>query len=221
MRTTSFTLHLPQKQFPARENPTTTFFVYHDGIVSRQVADMLRYVFFLLVVACVAAWYGPQALKTPADHQRAESGKARSGSGASVRRTAARSGSTQTSSGRKVQLKKGRGGHYRADVRVNGRKFKMMVDTGASLIALTAKDAKRMGVYPNRDKFVYQTRTANGLARIAIVTLKNVKIGGIRVQNVKASVHQGKGLDTNLLGMSFLNRLRKFNFEGDTLTMVN
>lgn len=214
-------LHLPQNHFPGRENPTTTFFIYHGVIVSGQVADMLRYVSFTLVVACVAAWYGPQALKTPADHRKIEAAKNKSGGGASVKRTAARAQPMQTSRGRKVELRKGRGGHYRADVRVNGRKFKMMVDTGASLIALTAKDAKRMGVYPSPDKFVYQTRTANGLARIALVTLKNVRIGGIRVQNVKASVHRGKGLDTNLLGMSFLNQLRKFNFQGDTLTMVN
>ena len=201
---------------------------------------MLRALIFSFAVICAALWYAPDVVTAfsgtaVSDHrsQTAERRKSRPKRANSERRDSRtkaaarqliaklRGEPRQTSRGRKVRLKVGRGGHYRADVRINGTKLRMMVDTGASLIALTARDAKRMGVYPKPDKFVYKTRTANGLARVAVVELKEVKIGGIRLKNVKASVHKGKGLSTNLLGMSFLNRLRKFNFEGDTLTLVN
>jgi len=183
---------------------------------------MLRISVFVFVVVCAAAVFGPDFLSRVAGSHTAESrSDGRNASALNSRSGAASSRKSQTAGGRTVRLKKGRGGHYHADVRVNGRKFSMMVDTGASLIALTARDARRMGVYPGADKFIYEARTANGVARIALVELKQVRIGGIRVDNVKASVHQGKGLDTNLLGMSFLNRLRKFDFEGDTLTLVN
>lgn len=183
---------------------------------------MLRYVFFIVAVSCVAAWYAPQALKAGSGEQASQTSKARTAKKQAPRqRKVARVEPAQVSSGRQVRLKKGRGGHYNADVRVNGRKFNMLVDTGASYIALTAKDAKRMGVYPRADKFIYKTQTANGIARVAVVTLREVKIGNIRVNNVQATVHKGRGLNTNLLGMSFLNRLSKFNFKGDTLTMVN
>lgn len=183
---------------------------------------MLRYVFFIVAVSCVVAWYAPQALKAGSGAQASQTSKTATAKRQAPRRTkVARAEQAQVSSGRKVRLKKGRGGHYNADVRVNGRKFNMLIDTGASYIALTARDAKRMGVYPPTDQFIYKTQTANGIARVAIVTLKEVKIGGIRVNNVRATVHKGRGLDTNLLGMSFLNRLSKFNFKGDTLTMVN
>ncbi|MEM1044722.1 MAG: TIGR02281 family clan AA aspartic protease [Pseudomonadota bacterium] len=189
---------------------------------------MVRYLLFVCAVCLTAVWYGSDSL----------SGSHAPGAGASdvpkraaskqtrkaekPRRMAARSTQPkQISRGRKVRLKQGRGGHYFADVRVNGRKLSMVVDTGATSIALTSKDAKRLGVYPRADKFIYKTRTANGITKVAVVTLKEVKIGGIRVKNVEATVHKGKGLSINLLGMSFLNRLRKFYFEGDTMTMVN
>ena len=184
---------------------------------------MLRSAIFLFVAVCAAAWFGSDALKAYSNGRKSAEATATGThrSATSAKRRTARAQPKQVASGRKVRLKMGRNGHYRADVSVNGRKFRMMVDTGASLIALTAKDARRMGVYPDAGDFIYETRTANGVARIALVTLKEVRIGGIRVRNVKASVHRGKGLDTNLLGMSFLNRLSKFNFEGDTLTLVN
>jgi len=186
---------------------------------------MLRTSIFVFVIIAIAAGYAPDFIERFSGSEFSSGGKSVSGGhtarASSKRNETARAEPRQSSQGRKIRLKKGRGGHYRADVRVNGRKFQMMVDTGASLIALTARDARRMGVYPDAREFKYETRTANGIARIAVVTLKEVKIGGIRVKNVRASVHRGKGLDTNLLGMSFLNRLRKFNFEGDTLTMVN
>lgn len=189
---------------------------------------MVRYLLFVCAVCLTAVWYGSDSLSgshAPSagvsdTQKRVSTDRVRKAE--KPRRMAARSEQPkQTSRGRKVRLKQGRGGHYFADVRVNGRKLSMVVDTGATSIALTAKDAKRLGVYPRASEFIYKTRTANGITKVAVVTLKEVKIGKIRVKNVQATVHKGKGLSINLLGMSFLNRLRKFYFEGDTMTMVN
>ena len=186
---------------------------------------MLRYLVFLVIVMVAAAWYVPQRLGAlPQQSQEAAVQKA---SRTVQRQQPVRQASRtrpepmQSSHGRKVRLKLGQGGHFRADVRINGRKMEMLVDTGASVIALTARDARRMGVYPSADKFIYKARTANGVTNVALVELEEVRLGRISVRNVRAAVHKGRGLSTNLLGMSFLNRLKKFHVEGDTLTLVN
>ncbi|MEM8812226.1 MAG: TIGR02281 family clan AA aspartic protease [Pseudomonadota bacterium] len=197
----------------------------------------MRFLVLFALAFCVVAWFGAEMVNDTAwnsagsSHgQRAEEPQR---TGATSRESRERTENRrqtlaaktkeprQTSRGGKVKLKMGRGGHYYAEVKVNGRKLDMVVDTGASLIALTAKDAKRLRVYPRKDQFIYETSTANGVAKVAVVELKEVRIGGIRVKGVRATVHRDNGLTVNLLGMSFLNRLRKVNFEGDTLTLVN
>lgn len=183
---------------------------------------MLRYAVVVFVLGCLAAWYGPDAVTALTGVRTGGDGTAVSVDERPVaRKRAGPATAAQVARGNTVRLARGRGGHYHADVYINGRRLEMLVDTGASLIALTARDARRMGVYPPSDQFVYETQTANGIARVALVELDEVKIGHIRLKNVKATVHKGRGLSTNLLGMSFLNRLRKFNFENDTLTLVN
>ena len=82
-----------------------------------------------------------------------------------------------------------------------------MVDTGASLVALTYEDASRAGIYVRDRDFTQLVRTANGIARVAPVTLDRVSIGDITVRNVPASVSERGMLGTTLLGMSFLKRL--------------
>lgn len=109
-----------------------------------------------------------------------------------------------------VELRSDRLGHYQAEIEINGRRIDAMVDTGASLIALTYEDAQRIGLYLRDRDFIGRTQTANGIARMAPVMLDRVEIGGIRVQNVQASVAEPGRLKTNLLGMSFLGRLSKF-----------
>ena len=82
-----------------------------------------------------------------------------------------------------------------------------MVDTGASQVALTFEDASRAGIYVRDRDFTQQVRTANGVARVAPVTLDRVSIGDITVRDVPASVSERGMLGTTLLGMSFLKRL--------------
>ena len=82
-----------------------------------------------------------------------------------------------------------------------------MVDTGASQVALTFDDASRAGIHVRDRDFTQAVRTANGIARVAPVTLDRVSIGDITVRNVPASVSERGMLATTLLGMSFLKRL--------------
>jgi aspartyl protease family protein len=100
-------------------------------------------------------------------------------------------------------------GHYWAEADVNGRRVRFLVDTGASAVALTIADAKRLGFEPEKLDYNYQVTTASGPARAAAVKLGRVSVSGASVTDVDALVIE-KGLDTSLLGMTYLGRLSRF-----------
>ena len=112
-----------------------------------------------------------------------------------------------------------RHGHFFADATVNGTHIDFLVDTGASLIALTELDAQRIGLRLNELDYRYRSNTANGIVHVAVVKLDEVRIGDITVYDVAASVHQGGGLDQSLLGMSLLKKLSSFRIDGTRLVM--
>jgi aspartyl protease family protein len=122
-------------------------------------------------------------------------------------------------SGRTVELQAGAYGHYHVDAEINGRRIEVMVDTGATQVALTFEDASRAGVHVRDSDFTQLVRTANGVARVAPVTLDRVSIGDITVRNVPASVSERGMLATTLLGMSFLKRLSRVDMRGETLIL--
>ena len=90
--------------------------------------------------------------------------------------------------GRIVEIRAGAHGHYHASAEINGRPVDVMVDTGASIVALTYEDAQRAGVYVRDSDYTQRVSTANGLARVAPVMLDRVSIGDITVRNVPAAV---------------------------------
>ena len=100
-------------------------------------------------------------------------------------------------------------GHYWAEADVNGSRVRFLVDTGASAVALTIADAKRLGFEPEKLDYSYQVTTASGPARAAAVKLGRVSVSGAAVSDVDALVIE-KGLDTSLLGMTYLGRLSRF-----------
>jgi aspartyl protease family protein len=116
-----------------------------------------------------------------------------------------------------VVLYKGQGGHYIADVLVDGSPISMMVDTGATAVVLTYEDAERAGLNPQQLSFSSVVMTANGPAKSAFVTLPRISVGGIERTNVRAGVAERGKLDTSLLGMNFLDTLSSFSFGGDEL----
>ncbi len=107
-----------------------------------------------------------------------------------------------------VTLSRGNGGHFWTDARIDGRRLELMVDTGASQIALRASDAARLAIHPTAREYSVKVATANGMTRVAQVRLRMVEIGSIVVYDVPALVHEDDGLGVNLLGMSFLSRVR-------------
>ncbi len=110
------------------------------------------------------------------------------------------------------------GGHFFAEAEVEGKKMMFMIDTGASDVALSRADARRLGISPSERDFTRLYQTANGPSRGAPVTLDSVAIGPIDVRYVEASVVEGE-LQMSLLGMSFLNRLSGYQVTGDRLVL--
>jgi aspartyl protease family protein len=108
-----------------------------------------------------------------------------------------------------AEIAKASDGHYWADGEVNGEPVRFLVDTGATAVALTPADAVRLGFRLNELKYGYTVVTAGGTTRAAAVRLTSVSVAGAVIANVDAMVIE-KGLDTSLLGMSYLGRLSRF-----------
>lgn len=107
---------------------------------------------------------------------------------------------------RSASLKKEGDGHYWATARVNGIPVKFLVDTGASLVALSERDARRIGINTDLLDRNAEVRTAAGRVRAATAVIEAIEIDGVTVKSVQAVVLD-RGLEHSLLGMSFLNRL--------------
>ena len=99
-------------------------------------------------------------------------------------------------------------GHVILDTAVNGTPVKMLVDTGASLVTLTPADARAVGIPPGELRYSGRASTANGMAPMAPVTLREVRIDQLSFYDVPAAVIEN--LDISLLGMSFLSRLQGY-----------
>ena len=115
----------------------------------------------------------------------------------------------QTSSGyRTVTLRDDGRGHFQVEANVDGRQIDFLVDTGASVIALREGSAARLGIFPRASDYTAKIQTANGTGKAARVTLNRIEINGITVRDVQAIVVPDDQLAVNLLGMSFLSRVK-------------
>lgn len=124
-----------------------------------------------------------------------------------------------TSIGSIVEIEAESSGHFNTAADINGRPVEVMIDTGATMVALSYEDAERAGIYLNDRDFTRAVSTANGTARVAPVTLDRVSIGDITVRNVPAAVAEPGRLKTSLLGMSFLSRLSRFDMRSGRLML--
>lgn len=121
-------------------------------------------------------------------------------------------------SGSAAQVVKAADGHYWAEAKIDGRAVRVLVDTGASVVALTREDALRLGVMLEASDFDKTVNTASGPARAAAVTLASVSVANARVDDVQALVVES-GLEQSLLGMSYLGRLSAFEATPTGLTL--
>jgi len=117
-----------------------------------------------------------------------------------------------------ASIAKSTDGHFWANADVDGHPVRFLIDTGATAVALTADDARNLGIDPSMLQYQYTVMTANGPARAAQVKLGLVTVGRAGVSDVNAYVID-KGLETSLLGMSYLGRLSKFEATQDTLVL--
>jgi aspartyl protease family protein len=108
-------------------------------------------------------------------------------------------------------------GHVVLDAAVNGAPVRMLVDTGASLVTLTPADARAAGINPATLAFNGHVQTANGAARMAPVTLREIRVGQLSIYDVPASVLEH--VNVSLLGMSFLSRLQGYEMRAGKLTI--
>ncbi|MFO1143708.1 MAG: TIGR02281 family clan AA aspartic protease [Amaricoccus sp.] len=122
-------------------------------------------------------------------------------------------------SGETVELRRGSDGHFHAMLEINGQRVRFMVDTGATDVVLSRRDAERAGIDPDGLAYLGSALTANGSVPTATVRLGLVRLGDFTDTDVRASVTKG-GLDSSLLGMSYLDRFSSIQISGDTMRLT-
>ncbi len=114
---------------------------------------------------------------------------------------------TKSLDGSSTAITKSADGQFWTEARVNASSIRFLVDTGASVVALTEEDAMKAGVDMRKLRYVTPINTAAGQIKAAPVTLKLVSVGNVNARNVRAVVIR-KGLSHSLLGMSYLGELQ-------------
>jgi aspartyl protease family protein len=110
-------------------------------------------------------------------------------------------------------------GHFATEGRIDGQRIAFMVDTGASVIALNESSAARFGLRPSRNDYRATVMTANGTVKAAPARLPMVEVGGLIVRDVDAMVLPDEALSENLLGLSFLSKLRRFEYANGKMVL--
>ena len=121
--------------------------------------------------------------------------------------------------GRSLNIPRDGRGHFKVDGRIDGQRIGFMVDTGASVVALNETSAARFGLRPSRGDYNATVTTANGTIKAARTRLAMVDIGGLVVRDVDAMVLPDAALSENLLGLSFLSKLRRFEYANGKLVL--
>ena len=110
-------------------------------------------------------------------------------------------------------------GHFATEGRIEGQRIAFMVDTGASVIALNESSAARFGLRPVPNQYTAKVSTANGTIKAAPTRLAMVEIGGLVVRDVDAMVLPDEALSENLLGLSFLSKLKRFEYANGMMVL--
>ncbi|CUH48178.1 retropepsin-like aspartic protease family protein [Ruegeria atlantica] len=123
-----------------------------------------------------------------------------------------------TVTGQAIEVPRASDGHYYLPIDVNGEPITFLVDTGASQIVLSSRDAERVGIDPDQLNYFGRANTANGVVRTAPVRLDTLALGPITDQNISAWVNEGE-LDKSLLGMDYLHRFSNIQFANGRLLL--
>lgn len=113
--------------------------------------------------------------------------------------------------GTQVELPRAPDGHYYMTILVNGAPIRFVVDTGATDVVLTKRDARQAGLDPSKLDYFGEARTANGTVQTAPVRLREMRVGEMVDRDVRAFVNAGE-MRESLLGMGYLNRFERIEF---------
>src|SRR6266581_3042898 len=119
---------------------------------------------------------------------------------------------------RSISLPRDARGHFQTEGRIDGQRIGFMVDTGASVVALNETSAAKFGL-PSRGDYNATVTTANGTIKAARTRLALVDIGGLVVRDVDAMVLPDEALSENLLGLSFLSKLKRFEYANGKMVL--
>ena len=128
-------------------------------------------------------------------------------------------GTVAPAGSRSLRIPRDARGHFEAEGRIDGHRIGFMVDTGASMIALNETSAARFGLRPARGQFNAAVTTANGIVKGARTRLAMVDVGGLVVRDVDALVLPDEALSENLLGLSFLSKLKRFEYANGQMVL--
>jgi aspartyl protease family protein len=118
---------------------------------------------------------------------------------------------------RETRLARLENGHFYADPSINGQPVHVVVDTGASFVALTERDAQRIGIAFSPSQYEVVGTGASGPVRGKLIALDRIDLDGKEVRNVRGAVLEG--LDISLLGQSYLSRIGSVQMSGDEMVL--
>lgn len=122
-------------------------------------------------------------------------------------------------SARRVVIPSNSRHHFEVEASIGGRRVGFLVDTGASIVALNKTAARDLGISVNSGNSKVSLQTANGKVEAQRVRLPAISVGSLQVQNVDAVVLPDEALKSNLLGMTFLSRLTRYEFRSGQLIL--
>ncbi|MGI9390178.1 MAG: retropepsin-like aspartic protease family protein [Boseongicola sp.] len=118
-----------------------------------------------------------------------------------------------------IEIPRSRDGHFHLNVMLNGIDVDFLIDTGASDVVLTKRDAERIGLDMESLAFLGTARTANGEVRTAYATIEDVALGPVVFRNVGVAVNSGE-MRGSLLGLSYLDRFSRIEIIGDHMRLT-
>lgn len=177
-----------------------------------------RVVFLFAFTSAVALFFGSSAARWMERQQAIE---ASSAALATQEASKANASSKPASTPGKISIPADAVGQFSSAFRLNGQSVVGMIDTGATHVAINETIARQIGIPGHRLHYDYEVNTANGKIKAAHIVLDRVEIGALKVRNVETFVLKDKSLDSMLIGMSFLQKLKSFTVKDGTLVLAN
>lgn len=171
----------------------------------------MRQVLFFAAAVLIAGVYGARYADRAVDNHPPQA--------AAVQPAAQQAAQPDSYGGRTMMLDSDRNGHFRAQARVNGMQVDFVVDTGATLVTLRESAAAQVGIHPMPVDYTATVSTANGRIKAAPAKLDRIEIGDITVFDVPAMVLPDEALSQNLLGVSFLSKLRRYEYANGRMVL--